>query len=483
MLSNQLQNKIKKNFWSHEILEAVPFYIFQPAESEAYINKYYPVYFSLVIGFISFGNVSWHYIEKEQEEIAQYLVDKIKRNKNYSLLLLNRWLKDSKNFYRLYNQMMRGDFGVYTDKELGSDFNTLYNCFLPLGARSFVLEGFSFKADVVLEKMLRETVKHNNREDLYEQALIVLSSTTHESFLQEAEQKLYSLYKKYSDNLPEKVLNRYLSDYAWVHNNYAGTGSLDRKWVLEQIKEFKYKALQKLNKAKIISERNSIFKKIKASSDLMNFSRAIDDFMFWQDQRKKMVFHVIEVQKKLLVEFSKRWKIEKNLLEYLSPAEFVSWARHGKMIDRKKLLSRQKNCCIMVAKNNISLIDKDVVKIKKLITTKYSRIENRQELKGSVANLGKVSGRVKIVLKVKDMENFKSGDILISSMTRPDMTPALKKAAAVVTDDGGITCHAAIISRELNIPCIVGTKVATRVFKDGDLVEVDANHGIIKTIE
>jgi len=68
-------------------------------------------------------------------------------------------------------------------------------------------------------------------------------------------------------------------------------------------------------------------------------------------------------------------------------------------------------------------------------------------------------------------------------MTRPDMAPILKKAAAFVTNEGGITCHAAIVSRELNKPCIIGTKIATKVLKDGDTVEVNANNGVVKIIK
>ena len=68
-------------------------------------------------------------------------------------------------------------------------------------------------------------------------------------------------------------------------------------------------------------------------------------------------------------------------------------------------------------------------------------------------------------------------------MTRPEMVVAMKKATAIVTDEGGVTCHAAVVSRELNIPCIIGTRNATKFLKDGDKVEVDANKGIVKKIK
>ena len=75
------------------------------------------------------------------------------------------------------------------------------------------------------------------------------------------------------------------------------------------------------------------------------------------------------------------------------------------------------------------------------------------------------------------------GDVLVSIATDPDIVTAMKKASAFVTDEGGLSCHAAIISREMNKPCVIGTKIATKVFKDNDLVEVDANKGIIKILK
>ena len=67
-------------------------------------------------------------------------------------------------------------------------------------------------------------------------------------------------------------------------------------------------------------------------------------------------------------------------------------------------------------------------------------------------------------------------------MTRQDFVPMMRKAIAIVTDEGGITCHAAIISRELKKPCLVGTEIATKMIKDGDLIEVNADKGLVKLI-
>jgi len=104
---------------------------------------------------------------------------------------------------------------------------------------------------------------------------------------------------------------------------------------------------------------------------------------------------------------------------------------------------------------------------------------NVREFKGNVANRGIAKGKVCIILRPEDMAKMTEGDILVTAMTRPDWISAIQKAGAIVTDVGGTLCHAAIVSRELNKPCIIGTQVATQVLKNGDLVEVDADKGVV----
>lgn len=104
-------------------------------------------------------------------------------------------------------------------------------------------------------------------------------------------------------------------------------------------------------------------------------------------------------------------------------------------------------------------------------------------LQGSTAQKGIARGFVRKVMGHKQIGEFQEGEILVSSMTIPDFLPAMKKAAAIITNEGGILCHAAILSRELKKPCITGTQFATHILRDGDYVEVDANNGIVKFVK
>ncbi|MFD0896301.1 phosphoenolpyruvate synthase [Loigolactobacillus binensis] len=104
-------------------------------------------------------------------------------------------------------------------------------------------------------------------------------------------------------------------------------------------------------------------------------------------------------------------------------------------------------------------------------------------VRGLPASPGFASGVVHVIDDPKDIDQFKEGEVLVTLMTSPDWVPAMKKAAAIVTNNGGMTCHAAIVSREMQIPCIVGTRsknlAATDALKDGDIVTVDAKNGVV----
>ncbi len=117
------------------------------------------------------------------------------------------------------------------------------------------------------------------------------------------------------------------------------------------------------------------------------------------------------------------------------------------------------------------------------IIDKIEPLTKSAEVKGMCAYPGKIQGKVRIVndRSIAGVK-FEKGEILVSVSTSPIYLSLMQKAAAIITDEGGIVCHAAILSRELKIPCVIGTKNATCVLKNGDIVEVDAKKGIVKKL-
>jgi len=105
--------------------------------------------------------------------------------------------------------------------------------------------------------------------------------------------------------------------------------------------------------------------------------------------------------------------------------------------------------------------------------------ERKIILKGTPASPGIANGKVRIILDPKECKKMRKGEILITEMTDPLYMPAIKKASAIITDIGGLLCHAAITAREMKIPCVVNAKKATRILKDGQKIIINANKGEI----
>lgn len=116
---------------------------------------------------------------------------------------------------------------------------------------------------------------------------------------------------------------------------------------------------------------------------------------------------------------------------------------------------------------------------KKVLDNQQSKINQKPDLVGEQASPGTTSGIVVIINNPKEMDRVTKGQILVTSMTTPDFVPAMKKVNGIITDKGGQTSHAAIVSRELGVPCVVGTKIATKMFKEGDIVTLNGTTGEI----
>lgn len=186
----------------------------------------------------------------------------------------------------------------------------------------------------------------------------------------------------------------------------------------------------------------------------------------------------------LFVDFFKESYPEyQQIAEFITPEEAFS-LKNRRLSDLKvKDISKRKNGYAIFNDEIMNLDElKERLKNNKIKLCKEKIDKSTKTIQGNIANKGKVIGIVKIVLIKKEFKKFKDGDILVAKMTTPDYLPIMKMASAFITDEGGIMCHAAIVSREMKKPCIIGTKIATQVLKDGDKVEVDADKGIVKII-
>lgn len=168
---------------------------------------------------------------------------------------------------------------------------------------------------------------------------------------------------------------------------------------------------------------------------------------------------------------------------FITPLEIKNFLSKNRLIDEDELFKRF-NCYVLkIEKGKLRLCAGRQAEAMESIALKKIEYSKIKKLSGMPVQSGKIKGKVRVVISKKDIKKLKENEIIVTPMTAVSYVPYLKNAKAIVTDEGGLTCHAAIISRELKKPCVIGTKIATKVLKDGNKVEVNANKGIVKKIK
>lgn len=418
----------------------------------------------------------WYWNDNDLDRLRNLFFKRLKRNPRYFAQLKKMWKTRLKKFDAVISKVQKTDLSELSDQALLDLYAKFYNAyseeytvFMALG------DGVSMRADSYLvpifEKLLGSDFK-----DIFP----VLVSTPHKSFIEREELDRQKLVKQFraSGKVSKGVLAAHSAKYFYINNNYAKGDYLSSDYFLSLIKAEARKKPAIPAKVARSRSRTALIKKYKISPWQETLLNVTSEFFGLQDTRKKYVLISNHYQFRFLQEASRRTGIPFDLLKFSVFPEFA--AVLDKSIGILELKKRQKLCiCIQTRDEYYIETGKTARELKNFFAAK---LDANKELSGMVASPGKARGRVTIVLKTHDIVKMKQGDILVSSMTRPEMIPAMKKAAAIVTDEGGITSHAAIVSREMGIPCILGTKTATKVLIDGMIVEVDADLGKIKIL-
>lgn len=342
-----------------------------------------------------------------------------------------------------------------------------------------ILSSSEKMSEVQQEEIARlELIKELEKEN--KNLIKVLKGKSAKLFLNKIKGEYPDLYKK---------IKKHAKQFKWLPYAYIGPG-LSEEGTIDLMKnclskkESASKQIKKINDhyKKLPGEKRKIIKEINLSNNLKYIFKVYCFFMYLKDMRKGIYQKSYVAMDPIIEEVSDRIGLTIQEVKYLTLEETKEALLNNKNF-KNIAKERTKYCMALTERGKTVFLKKEEIKkINKDISREEFK-EDIAEIKGMVAFAGKVRGIAKIIEIAEDMPKLKEGDILISPATNPDLVPAMKKAKAFVTDTGGIACHAAIVSRELKVPCIIGTKIATKVIKDGDLVEVDAINGIVRIIK
>jgi phosphohistidine swiveling domain-containing protein len=355
-------------------------------------------------------------------------------------------------------------FRIYVDK-----FNDLdVVMFIVFPAEMFLTE-------IVLKK-LRERFKGETESKIQEYfGILTILPRESEAFLEQRD--LFEISVMLKDRLYDEEIRKRIKEHAikfgWMgvsDNSLLGDAWSD-DYFIEKIKEIE-NPTEKLRILTTNREKEvETYKKFigNLNKDLVEEAEILQDFIYLRTYRiialKKAQINI----KPLIKEIANRFDIFFEDIVWFKPDEIESLLIDGKVPDFE---NRKKGYTV--------LRENGVVRLENI--EKHEEVKTSDIIKGVAANKGKAEGIVKIIFSAKEVDKMEKGNILVTRMTVPDMIMAIEKAAAIVTDEGGVTSHAVIISRELGKPCIIATKIATKVLKDGDLVRVDAEKGIIEKV-
>lgn len=285
----------------------------------------------------------------------------------------------------------------------------------------------------------------------------------------------YQRLEKY-DLARTHSIGRHARRYAWLLSRYG-----ERKTYTKEMAEIKRK---KMNRRQSIAEYRKIKKDTQeairtAKAILPVTKRHLIDVMqfiiFYRTQRTDVMNRSAYEFYPGLIAKAKELGCSYHDLLYMTPEEVAK-----KHIPKSELAARKTGFALLIDDGKIRIADhQEYRRLRKTFLVNTSAIES---VRGTAASPGCAKGIVKIVHNSADILKVRAGNIIVATMTTPNYITAMHRAGGYVTDEGGITCHAAILSRELDKPCVIGTKIATKVFKDGDRVEVDADNGIVRKI-
>jgi phosphohistidine swiveling domain-containing protein len=428
--------------------------------------------------------------DKEQfDAFGNYLADKMLND--------SVWRKNGDDEHRRYmrvyfkaaERLRELNPSTMSDKDIAKEFGKL----LPLQEKVRILgttlNGLPLDGRAHLSNKLRGELRALIGDDeKFDEHWALLSHPTKPSMRQKKDleiAKLAEASKKLSPEKTKALLTRLYEQYCWLDYMYYGPPASFESFMdeLDAAKANNKNLHLKEHLAKISQDQRRLMEKLKFNRRAKLIVSIAQRVLWQKGWRKDVEYHGFYCYEPLLREIAKRRDINdwRDLL-FLLPWELKGFILKGGPTTAE-IRQRRGFSCLICTPNEVKMMSGDAARQFYRSLNLENNVSETGEIRGQSAYPGKVSGIVRIVHVPEEMGKVSEGDVLVSQATSPDLLPAIRKAAALVTNTGGLICNAAITARELKIPCIVGTRNATATLKDGDFVEVDANIGVVRKLK
>lgn len=428
---------------------------------------------------------------------SDYLIGKIQTNPEFVEKVNKKSEQLAVVLLKLIRTVEKQDLSKWTNNQLATYLEKTYklsNDFCAWGYVPVFSDHYFQKYSHLLKHIIKGAVERKDVKLSVPETVNTLSSPVKVILSKKARVEFIKLVVGLkTKKATEKHITNYYKKWNWVSFGQLGPKITKEELVLsaKELLKNRKKAKQELselvsNTNKLVTKQNLLFKKLDLNDQEKYLFKTAQLFTYLKALRMETLFGVCAQWQRILTEMSKRLVVPRKLLYYCSKTELVNWLKKEKAVPTKVLQERNKYCVwVAVSEDRQEILTGKKAKeyVKSNTKREKRKIKHVLVIHGTVASTGYAKGRVKIVNEASEIEKVKKGDILLSVATAPSLLPAMKKAAAFVTDSGGLTSHAAIVAREMKKPCIIGTKIATKVLKDGDLIVLDTRKGDIKIVK
>jgi phosphohistidine swiveling domain-containing protein len=430
----------------------------------------------------SHGIFKWYTLTSELTEIGKKSIEKLKDPEFRKVIIKNIHGVRNK-FTKNILEYRKKQPSEYSDDELFKFFS----CFVSLYKESFSSSIFMEAFDFVMPDLLNDRLSRYNITSGETADLIAIPEI---SYLSIEEQHLIQLAMKQKEGTPIGAdLKNHFLQYEWLATGHAGKKKIQKDYFLKRINELEGKELEKeLEKLRkypetISKRKKSVLQRYKLDKETLALLEIVDEISPLRDVRKENFVKGIFYAEDVMEEIAKRYGYTLPDLQCFEEKDILK-LKAGKKISTDEI-KRRKDAVLLNIHYSKGIWEIYSGKKAREYHEKECKEEHESidEIYGIVASIGKACGKAKIIYGEKGFSKMNKGDILVTGMTRPEMLPVMKKAAAIVTDEGGVTCHAAIVARELGIPCIIGTRIGSKVINDDDIILVDADVGLVKKIK
>lgn len=455
--------------------------------------------------------------KQEFKELGLEILEKVKADPAWGEKYIRQLREDEAKLYQASRELDKLNLKKFSDRELFEIYYDYYQTYSELHIHHWVQTVMDFDENVFSKYLINylKTKCQNTKYSLGD-VFSVLTTPTEEAKPSIEYRNLLAILKEINSqpklkkyfvstetriivselsNVAKKVaglIKKHAFDFGFLGYNTVGP-AWDEAYFIDILSSL---ARQGADPVKLLKEIDANRLAVKARQKQLEKELKIDEehrrvfefargLVFTKGIRKDAMFHSYSIIENLFKEIGQRNYLSVRQVRYLHPHEFKKL-----LVDKNfptAILNERYKLSLNYStgkyEEDLNLTGPEAAQFIARLNIIKEEIKNVKTLQGDCASPGRVRGQVRIINVPKDMVKMNPGDILVSIATTPDLVPAIKKAAAIVTDVGGITCHAAIISRELGIPCVVGTKIATKVLHDGDLIDVSATHGKIDIIK